>query len=107
MSLPFLKLTWTRYVQEYAMRQSAAKILERWIALDKHLFQNGLGEGLNVSKFAAAWKVHPKTIKRDLATFRKLGCKIGVHTFEGEPVKWQYERGKLPLFAKNVPLKLV
>lgn len=89
------------------MRQSAVEILRRWMALDKQLNQRGCGDGVHPATFAKVWNVTPKTINRDLAAFKELGCEIGHFMSPDEPNKWHYVPRTLPLFTKNIRLKIV
>lgn len=77
------------------------------MALDKQLSHPGSDEGVNPTKFAKRCNVNPKTILRDLATFRELGFEMTQRVSEGEPNKWHYTPGTLPLFTKNTRLKIV
>jgi hypothetical protein len=80
------------------MRQSAADILRRWMALDKHLYRGRV----RLSVFARGWKVDVKTLRRDLATFKRLGyVAVLREVVPGEEYGWSYPRGRQPMFTAS------
>jgi hypothetical protein len=81
------------------MRESAENMLRRWMALDKQLADRGSDTGLNLNEFASKWHVDPKTIRRDLAMFKRLGFPATRMVFEGGIFRWQYLSQQAPMFA--------
>jgi hypothetical protein len=75
-------------------KQSAAKVLERWLALDAAL----AGGGLHVPTFAREWGVSTRTVRRDLAAFRALGQEPRGRKARGGKY-WWYARP--PLLART------
>lgn len=88
------------------MRQSTTDILRRWMALDRQL----CGPGLRLTEFAAQWGVDPKTVRRDLAAFRRLGYAAAVKAHKPRPGDprganfiWRYGRNQRPMFTATRP----
>jgi hypothetical protein len=93
--------------------------LRRWRAMDRRLaglrMVNGVaktgGWGLNVPRFAKAWRVSDRTIKRDLAAFGKLGQRMrysllyrradGPFVPQVRAYVWRYAAGQEPLFCST------
>lgn len=80
---------------------STAKILRRWMDLDKELASR---DGLELAFFAKRWKVSGKTVRRDLAAFRALGYDNEYELASPPPFAnyaWKYKPGVRCMFAKN------
>jgi predicted DNA-binding transcriptional regulator YafY len=79
--------------------QRSAYLLQRWMALDRNLHRHGL----QLSEFAECWMVDRKTIRRDLAAFRRLGypaeCKA---VRPGKVYLWGYPHGQRPMFTASL-----
>lgn len=73
-----------------------AHLIRRWIALDGELH----GPGLRLSAFAGCWAVDSKTVRRDLAMFRKLGYRAECNAIRpGKVYVWRYPQGQRPMFT--------
>jgi hypothetical protein len=85
MTPPVGGIVWRLGVQYDASmsKNSTQQILERLHEMDWRLCDDG-GGGLYVSAFARKWNVLKKTVKRDLAAFRKLGHSTEVRMLEVE-----------------------
>jgi len=86
------------------MRQSALKMLRRWMALDRALRRGGV----QLRKFANVLRVDVKTVRRDLAHFKRLGYAARWEPAEGEgggpeTCEWSYPMGQQPLFTASQP----
>jgi hypothetical protein len=83
-------------------RNKANKILDRWVAMDRAL---SIGDdGLHLPTFAAEWDVSEKTVRRDLAEFRRHGYKAWLLWEEGgRRWVWIYPPMAPPIFLRNVP----
>ncbi len=79
---------------------TAVNILERFIALDFALSH----DGVHTESFAKEWKVHVRTIRRDLDALRKLGQSTESRQLEDGTYRHTYQ-GSRPLFTANLSPK--
>ena len=79
--------------------QSAFRMLKRWIQIDHDLHTNGL----LCTAIAHRFKVDKRTIRRDLAAFRKLRKRIVKYRYDWEIREhwFKYEPRGEPLFTCN------
>lgn len=82
------------------MLETSINLLYRWMALDDDLYHGRL----RVSEFAHVWMVDRKTVRRDLALFKRLGyearCEARRPGREDGYV-WRYVRRR-PMFTKSL-----
>lgn len=80
------------------------RILRRWMDLDWQLAWKGFGSrGMVLTEFAEKWGVDVKTIRRDLAMFKKLGFEIRGGYNRADDGTYQYNYvGEEALFAGTV-----
>lgn len=82
---------------------AATKILRRWRALDRALWEGFA----NLPRLAKQLRVSEKTLHRDLKAFQELGQQMYHARTEDGTYVWFYNReaGTRPLFTANLPLR--
>ena len=76
--------------------------LKRWVALDRELLSV---DGMDITEFAARWRVDRKTIRRDLNAFAELGQTANFkkeNAWDGRSRQWRYDGHVEFLFACNL-----
>jgi hypothetical protein len=77
-------------------RDTNANLLKRWMMTDWLLYHGAL----RVSEMAESWMVNRRTIRRDLALFRRLGYRPEpVSRKPGVNYVWKYPAGQEPMFT--------
>ena len=76
--------------------------MKRWVALDRELLSV---DGMDITEFAARWRVDRKTIRRDLNAFAELGQTANFkkeNAWDGRSRQWRYDGHVEFLFACNL-----